>query len=136
MSKDKKNKNNKNFRPGRDRDSDETADHIRPVDKTRSVEAPAGQFVDVPRGMIAVPGAIVDEQGVLRRETGELAIWHHRCKFHGPCERYTDKTKFVQPEEVVDIAGSPWCPDCVDKMQEDAKRKKVHEMFREKLEEN
>ena len=132
-------KRNKGFRKGRKSDSDENEGHVRPIDTTKSIEAPAGTFVDVPKGMIAVPGAVVDREGLLRREdTGELAIWHHRCKVggHGPCERYTDPTKFVQPEEVVYIDGAPWCPDCVQKMVDDSKRKELHEMFRGNTESN
>jgi thiol-disulfide isomerase/thioredoxin len=88
--------------------------------------------------MIAVPGAVVDADGIMRREnTGELAIWHHRCKFHGPCERYTSGPEnFVKLEEVVYIDGAPWCPDCVQKMVEDSKRKELHEMFRGNTESN
>lgn len=124
-------KRNKAFKAGRKSDYDETEGHVTPVDTTRSVEAPAGQFVDVPKGMVAVPGAVVDDKGVMRREdTGELAIWHHRCQYHGPCERYTKGPgNFVKEEEVVHIAGAPWCPDCVKKMQEDSERKKIIENF-------
>lgn len=126
-----KGKRSKQWRKGRDSDSDERAEHIRPVATGQSVEAPAGKFVDIPRGFVAVPGAVVDDKGVMRREdTGELAIWHHRCQYHGPCERYTKGPgNFVKEEEVVHIAGAPWCPDCVKKMQEDSERKKIIENF-------
>jgi hypothetical protein len=128
----------KGFREGRKGDSDENEGHVRPIDKTTHIEAPAGQYVDVPRGMLAVPDTKVDENGILRRETGELAIWHHRCKTggHGPCERYTDHSRFVQLEEVVYIDGAPWCPDCVEKMKDDDKRKNLQELFRVQAEEN
>lgn len=135
-----KNKRLKGFKAGSKGDSDESAPHVTPKRTDAHIEAPAGTFVDVPQGMIAVPGAVVDKHGTLRREeTGELAIWHHRCKFdgHGPCERYTSgPSNFVTEDEVVYIAGAPWCPDCVKKMQEDTERKKLHDMFRGNTESN
>lgn len=126
------------FKPGGLGDDDETESHITPNDIEKSVNAPAGVFVDVPRGMVAVPGAEVDDNGVLRKsETGELAVWHHRCAFHGKCERYTTGPEnFVREDEVVYINGAPWCPDCVKKEQEDVERKQFQELFREKAPEN
>lgn len=119
----------RDFRQGRQPDSDETQVHVTPADIDRSVEVPVNLFVDVPKGMVLAPGAVVDDDGILRREeTGELAIWHHRCKAggHGPCKRYTDPTKFVQPEEVMYVSGAPWCPDCVEKMREDLNRERFY----------
>ena len=127
----------KKFRAGRRRDSDEKESHIRPEDITKSIEAPSGQFVDVPCGMVAVPGAIVDDKGIMRKDTGELAIWHHRCKFHGPCERWANGPEnYVKEHEVVYINGAPWCPNCIDKMEVDKKNKVLQEIFRGKKEEN
>lgn len=128
----KENNNEENFKPGRQSDPDEVETHIRPTDISRSVEAPSGVFVDVPKGMVAVPGAEVDAKGILRKsETGELAIWHHRCPQHGPCDRYTGgPDKFVSEDEVVYRDGAPWCPDCLKKEAEDEKRKELQKVFR------
>ena len=128
----KENNNEENFKPGRQSDPDEVETHIQPRDISRSVEAPSGVFVDVPKGMVAVPGAEVDGKGILRKsETGELAIWHHRCPQHGPCDRYTSgPDNFVAEDEVVYRDGAPWCPDCLAKEAEDENRKKLQEMFR------
>lgn len=135
------------FKPGRDKDSDETEDHVAPKNIDASVDAPEGVWVDVPKGMVIAPGTEVDKDGVLRLETGELAIWHHRCKFHPLCDRVRDKEKFVKLEEVVYLIpegvdesgerkGAPWCPDCITKMAEDDQRKQLQEIFRTKTGEN
>lgn len=123
-------------------DADEIEPHLTPKEPgtspaRHSVQAPDGQWVDVPTGYVAVPGCEVDKNGILRRETGELAIWHHRCKKHGPCERYQvasdGSNNFVTLEEIVMIEGVPWCPDCVQKQFDDEMDKVntviLHEMF-------
>lgn len=129
------------FKPGRDKDSDETQEHVAPENPERSIQAPDGVWVDVPKGMVIAPGTEVDPDGVLRLETGELAVWHHRCKFHPLCERVTDREKFVTLEEIVYLIpegvdesgerkGAPWCPDCIIKMAEDDQRKQLQGLFR------
>ena len=130
------NRSRKLFRKGRKSESDEKEGHVRPVDIDTTVQASSGVWVDVPKGMVIAPGTEVDDAGVLRLESGELAVWHHRCKFHGPCERYTTgEENFVKLEEVLYIVtgkgkGAPWCPNCITKMAEDEKRKQLHEQFR------
>lgn len=108
---------------GRDNDSDEKEGHVRPLRDDRSIDAPEGVWVDVPRGMVAAEGTYVDENGVLRMVgSGNLAIWHHRCKaVHTvSCDWTTD-----DPSELntTYAPGAPWCPICVDKMKLDEIRK-------------
>lgn len=130
MSKKKRN-DDLRFEEGRKGDSDEKDAHVRPTDDQVSVNAPAGAWVDVPKGMVAVPDTYVDDDGILRRAGGgEVAIWHHRCKVHGPCERYS-LGNFLRADEIVYVNGAPWCPDCLVKSAEDKRQKELIEKVRE-----
>lgn len=120
------------FEPGREGDSDETEGHVTPVDITRSVNAPAGQWVDVPQGMVAAPGTYVDDKGVLRAESDDsCVVWHvPGCEVKG-----------IQPEQIIyDVAGAPWCEKCYmsfeAKREAVAEKERLREMFNERVKRN
>lgn len=100
------------FEPGKDSDADEVLageKHIKPTNLGKSVQAPEGSWVDVPKGMIAAPGTYVDEEGYLRHSSNDAyAVWHR-----GGCPII-----HVGKEEIVfDImTGAPWCPVCHNTM--------------------
>ena len=116
------------FKPGRESDSDELAAgevHVRPTNKNGSSEAPAGKWVDVPKGMIAVPGTYVDDHGVLRSvKDDSCVVWHkvwteengenskNYRKVH--CQR-----RGIHPSEIVydPATGAPWCPECWERRE-------------------
>lgn len=90
-----------------------------------SVDVPAGRFTDVPRGMTAVPGCYVDNEGVLRFQLNNApAVWHHPsgCKYHQPpCKR-----RITNPADIFyDDNNAPWCPDCVGWGLEDVEFKEA-----------
>ena len=109
------------WKRGRDNDSDETEGHVAPVEPSKSVNAPEGQWVDVPKGMIAAPGTYVDEEGYLRCvSNGAYAAWHNKeCPI-----RHLDKEQIVH-----DTNGAPWCPDCYMKNEQERERKKIAAIF-------
>lgn len=78
-----------------------------------SVDVPTGAWVDVPKGMTAVPGCYIDPNGIMRfKENNAPAVWHHPsgCKYHQPpCRR-----RITNPADIVyDDNNAPWCPDCI-----------------------
>lgn len=94
------------FERGREADTDEARTHLRPSEINRSVEAPTGDWVDVPRGMLAAPGTYIDDHGIMRDSSdGSVVVWHRTgCNRRG-----------IQPHEITyDGAGAPWCPDCIN----------------------
>lgn len=95
----------KGFRKGRKGDEDEKEGHVRPIDTTKSIEAPAGTFVDVPKGMVYAMDTYVDKQGVLRSIGDDsCVVWHYP-----KCQR-----KGILPHEIVydQNTGAPWCDKC------------------------
>ena len=109
------------WKRGRDNDSDETEGHVTPVDTTKSVEAPVGEWADVPKGMIAAPGTYVDAEGYLRcSSNGAYAVWHNKsCPI-----------RKVEKEQIVhDTNGAPWCPDCYMKNEQEREKKKIAAIF-------
>lgn len=127
------------FKPGRAGDSDEKGtEHVTPRNRKKSVNAPAGKFVDVPKSMMAAPDTYVDSHGVLRdSRDNSIVVWHLRPRAlekHGrpPCSRTGLK--------VADIAydpktGAPWCPDCFvfKKIDDENEWKKVQAQGIEQL---
>jgi hypothetical protein len=87
-----------------------------------SVNLPVGEWVDVPKGMVAAPDTYVDEHGVLRSSgDNSCVVWHvPQCDKRG-----------IQAEDIIyDSANAPWCPDCY--MSFEAKREAIRE--KEKIE--
>lgn len=108
---------------GRERDSDETHDHVRPAMTEVTVEAPGGVWVDVPKGMIVAPGTYVDEHGVMRSNSDDSVVAWHRLG----CQR-----RGLKPEELIkDSNNAPWCPECFhwDKQKCEEMRKIAHAKF-------
>jgi hypothetical protein len=70
-------------------------------------EVPVGQWVDVPKGMVAAPDTYIDDKGVMRSSgDNSVVCWHWGPKH---CER-----KGIQPNELIydEATGAPWCPEC------------------------
>lgn len=123
------------FVPGRKADSDELKDHIRPSSVDETVNVPEGEWVDVPKGMVAAPGTYVDSFGVLRSSgDGSCVVWHNRgCQKRG-----------IQPHEIIYGENkAPWCPKCWEenepkrqKKAQESKVKKLFDLFRGKTNTN
>jgi hypothetical protein len=105
--------------------------HLVPKDTTKPVEAPAGKWVDVPKGMVAAPGTYIDADGVMRAVgTNACVVWHN-----GPWRRDGKCTKGrIVPEEIIydPVTNAPWCPvcwvrECELRIGDTAK--KLHDMF-------
>lgn len=115
------------FRAGRQSDSDEAAVgevHVQPKNKNSSVEIPAGQWVDIPKGMVAAPGTYVDDHGVLRSvKDDSCVVWHSVTKLENPKTGFLENVhcqrRGIQPEEIVydPATGAPWCPECWERRE-------------------
>lgn len=103
------------FTEGRQHDSDERiGSHARPTDLTKSVNAPANRWVDVPKGMVAAPDTFVDSEGVLRSAgDSSCVVWHNGGGGCGPSGNKGDYLKGIEPVDIIyDDKGAPWCPKC------------------------
>lgn len=92
-----------------------------------SINAPAGQWVDVPKGYTVAPGTYVDDQGVLRQGGdkqrpgyGSCVVWHLKG-----CVK-----KGILAEDIVyDVNNAPWCPDCYMDREFEKERQKIRGIF-------
>lgn len=105
------------FKPGRESDSDEKAageKHIRPKNTKASVNLPSGEWVDVPKGMVAAPGTYVDDHGVLRAQSDDSCVTWHQIRRDDNGNKIHCQRRGIKPEEIVydPATGAPWCPEC------------------------
>lgn len=86
-------------------------------------EIPVGEWIDVPKGMIAAPNTYVDGHGVLRHSGNHaIAVWHNRIRGNPPCE-----VRVTRPDEICyDSNGAPWCPKCY---MDNIAKAKIKEVF-------
>jgi len=90
-----------------------------------SVNPPVGEWVDVPKGMVAAPDTYVDDSGVLRScGDDSCVVWHRPgCQIRG-----------IQAENICyDVAGAPWCPTCYESFEpeREALRQEQQEALRQ-----
>ena len=129
----------RNFTPSRPGDSSEDKPHLTPADEAASVNVPAGEWVDVPAGMVAAVGTYVDDAGVLRSSGDHSVVaWHLGRNFKTNttlCRR--GEPARLKPEELIyDVNGAPWCPECYEDREQERERKKIAAMFQSKVKEN
>ena len=107
-------------------DSSENLPHLTPrtevITQGRSVEAPSGQWVDVPEGYVLAPGTYVDDEGYLRCSSNDAyAVWHNKdCHIR----------KVEKHEIVHDTNGAPWCPECYMQNEQTRERNKIRNFFK------
>ena len=90
------------------------------------VEAPVGEWVDVPKGMVAAPNTYIDDAGVLR-STGDNSVvaWHNAGTKYGKCP-----VKGLKPEDLkYDANGAPWCPKCYAVHAEEREKDRLRNLF-------
>jgi hypothetical protein len=68
-------------------------------------DVPVGEWIDVPKGMLAAPDTYVDRDGVLRDSRDHsCVVWHIKG-----CAK-----RSIHPSEIVydPDTKAPWCPKC------------------------
>lgn len=130
------------FKPGIIGDDDEIKigeEHVTPANRKGSQNAPAGKWVDVPRGMVVAPGTYVDEAGVLRSVSDDsCVVWHDVWYEDVPpnplisgsvwsrLRRSCNRTG-IRPSEIVydPETGAPWCDKCWERKEKELEAKKI-----------